>query len=378
EDALKFAEPVRASLATYTPEGHFYGRWSLVRILFSTYSALQQWEEAYALMMEEVGSEDPFDRARVLYRLAMLHVRFLPERNIPEGERCLHEAMAELERAELPAEKKHFMRVFLQNGLALIRVRQGRAAEAIDLAETGFNRLNEELPPERHRLHRSVLLYNAAQVYANTGALEEAIKSYTAVMEMDPGYSEYYNERGNAYLKLGRLAEAERDYRQAIETSPPYAEVWVNLGQCYNLMRRFDNAVTAYDVALDLDPDFHLGRVGRATAYLMLGRRPEALRDFDAAIALQPEHALIFANRAAVLYEEGRFADSVRDLDTAVLLAPTTPGLYRNRALALRSVERDADAVADLETFLRMVPDAPDRAEVEAEIDALRAVPQPA
>ncbi|HYW07187.1 MAG TPA: tetratricopeptide repeat protein [Longimicrobium sp.] len=66
------------------------------------------------------------------------------------------------------------------------------------------------------------------------------------------------------------------------------------------------------------------------------------------------------------------------DLDQAIVLAPENPGLYRNRAFALRAVERDADAVADLETFLRMVPDAPDPAEVEAEIDALRAVPQPA
>jgi tetratricopeptide (TPR) repeat protein len=378
EDALRLAGPVRTCLAAYTPEGQFRKRWDLVNTLFTTYSALQLWDDAYALVMEEVGSDDPFDRARALYRLAMLHVRFLPERNIPEGERCLAEAMAELERANIPAEQKHFMRAFLLNGLALVRTRQGRASEAVDLTLGGFNRLNEELPPERHRLHRSVLLYNAAQVYANTGALEEAVKSYTAVMEMDPGYSEYYNERGNAYLKLGRLAEAERDYRQAIETSPPYAEVWVNLGQCYNLMRRFDEAIVAYDVALDLDPDFHLGRVGRATAYLMLGRRPEALRDFDAAIALQPEHALIFANRAAVLYEEGRFAESVRDLDAAVSLAPQNPALYRNRALALRSAERNADAAADLETFLRMVPQAPDRAEVEAQIEALRAVAQPA
>jgi tetratricopeptide (TPR) repeat protein len=382
EDALRYTEPVQASLDTYDPKHHFYKRWNLIANLFSTYSALQLWDRAVELVKTEGLTDgklvDPYDRARAYYMMAMLHVRFLPERNIPEGERCLDRALEELDKADISAERRHFLTVFFLNGLALVRTRQGRADEAVSLTQGGFNRLNEELPPERHRLHRSVLLYNAAQVYANTGALEEAIKSYTAAMEMDPGYSEYYNERGNAYLKMRRLAEAEADYRQAIACSPPYAEVWVNLGQCLSMMRRFEEAVAAYATAIDLDPRFHLALVGHAQALNALGRRPEAIAAYDAAIEVDPSHALIFANRAVVLYEEGRLAESVVDLDQAIVLAPETPGLYRNRALALRGLERDADAAADLETFLRMVPQAPDRAEVEAQIEALRAVAQPA
>ncbi|HEX8430167.1 MAG TPA: tetratricopeptide repeat protein, partial [Longimicrobium sp.] len=296
EDALRYTEAVQASLDSYTPRAHFYKRWNLISNLFSTYSALQLWDRAYELVMTEGLTEgklvDPYDRARAYYMMAMLHVRFLPERNIPEGERCLDLALEELEKADIPAERKHFLSVFFLNGLALVRTRQGRADEAVGLTQGGFNRLNEELPPERHRLHRSVLLYNAAQVYANTGALEEAVKSYTAAMEMDPGYSEYYNERGNAYLKMRRLAEAEADYQHAIECSPPYAEVWMNLGQCLSMMRRFDEAVTAYGVAIDLDPRFHLALVGHAQALNALGRRPEAIASYDAAIAVDPSHAL--------------------------------------------------------------------------------------
>ncbi|HYW07194.1 MAG TPA: tetratricopeptide repeat protein, partial [Longimicrobium sp.] len=323
EDALRYTEPVQASLDSYTPRAHFYKRWNLISNLFSTYSALQLWDRAYELVMTEGLTEgklvDPYDRARAYYMMAMLHVRFLPERNIPEGERCLDRALEELEKADIPAERRHFLTVFFLNGLALVRTRQGRAAEAVGLTQGGFNRLNEELPPDRHRLHRSVLLYNAAQVYANTGALEDAIKSYTAAMEMDPGYSEYYNERGNAYLKMRRLAEAERDYQQAIECSPPYAEVWTNLGQCLSMMRRFDEAVAAYATAIDLDPRFHLALVGHAQALNAVGRRAEAITAYDAAIAVDPSHALIFANRAVVLYEEGRLAESVTDLDQAIV-----------------------------------------------------------
>ena len=45
----------------------------------------------------------------------------------------------------------------------------------------------------------------------------EAIDYYTAAMQMDPNYSEYYLERGGLFLKSERYEECERDLLRAIE-----------------------------------------------------------------------------------------------------------------------------------------------------------------
>jgi len=115
----------------------------------------------------------------------------------------------------------------------MIRNFQRRPEEAIELCRSGFAYLNENLDANEHRLHRSILLYNIAQVYAATGAHEEALEYYAGTIEMDPNYSEYYNDRANVLLQMDRLEEAKADYLQAIELSPPYFEVFTNLGQCY-------------------------------------------------------------------------------------------------------------------------------------------------
>ena len=101
-----------------------------------------------------------------------------------------------------------FHKVFNQNGLALIEVRLGHPQEALHLVTEGIELLNRVLEPQEHLLHRSVLRYNRAQIYATLGDYEQALADYTAVIDMDPYYSEYYLDRGNIYRKQERNEEA--------------------------------------------------------------------------------------------------------------------------------------------------------------------------
>lgn len=374
EDALAYSEAVLGNLDQMTEE---FGlrRWSLVATTYGAHLALGNVDFTFE-GLQEVAKQDiwrPDERARLYYMMSMLYVRFLPQKDFAKAEEYVMKALEELERAELPESERHFLTVFILNGLALVRHRQGRPQEAIELSHSGFERLDEHLDPDTHKLHRSVLLYNVAQVYAATKEYEKALESFAGAMEMDPTYSEYYNERGNVYLEMGRYEEAIRDYQEAIRLSAPYPEVWTNLGQCYRQMGRMEDAVEAYSTALDLEPERLLAIVGRAQAYDALGEGELALADYDAALAINPDQSLVLGNRAILLYERGRLEESLADLNRAIELAPKQADLYRNRAFLLREMGEDARALEDLESFLRAAPDSGERAEVEEEVAALRA-----
>jgi len=66
---------------------------------------------------------------------------------------------------------------------------------------------------ERHRLHRSVLQYNIAQVYLMLGRPDEGLSYYAKAIEMDPYYSEYHNEIGNLFAGIGALRRRDRALR---------------------------------------------------------------------------------------------------------------------------------------------------------------------
>lgn len=375
EDALTYSEPVRANLDLIAEKDGLFTRWNLVGSLFGCYAAVGEPERGYQVVKTEALEkiEDPGDLARICYVMAMLHARFLREKDFGKAEDYLQQGLQHLDGAHRLSERdRHFLRVFLLNGLAFVRHRQGRPREAIELCKSGSEHLDRHLSPDQHRLHRSVLVYNVAQVYAALQEHELAIENFSAAMSMDPNYSEYYNERGNSYLSMGRYEEAIRDYLAAIDLSAPYQEVWTNLGQCYRLMGRLEDAVQAYSRALDLAPETLLARLGRAQVLDALGSSREALEDYSAALSLDPRQPLAFANRAAIRFELGDLQGSLEDLDAAIALSPETADFYQNRALARSSIGRQQEAALDLESYLRLRPEAEDRADVGARLAELR------
>ncbi|HEX2076105.1 MAG TPA: tetratricopeptide repeat protein [Longimicrobium sp.] len=349
EDAFRHVPALRENLACFDAPDAPYSRTRIVSNMHVAYVTTGRPQEALELVETEglAGVTAPEDRAHLLYVAAMLHARYLPRRDLDRAEQCLREALAELERAPLEPAERHFQTGFLLNGLAFVRFRQGHADEAADLTHQNQDRLDEHLPPERHRLHRSVLLYNAGQVYAQTGDHERALRHYSAAIELDPCYSEYYNDRGNLYLRLGRAEEAERDYLRAIELSAPYPEVWFNLGRCYSRMSRHQEAERAYARAVDLDPARPAPWVNLARERQALGRPQEALAAYDAAVAVDASNPLVLANRAGLRLSLGRAEEALEDLDRAVALDPANPALERNRLLVLRALGRAPDAALE-------------------------------
>ncbi|HYK03541.1 MAG TPA: tetratricopeptide repeat protein [Thermoanaerobaculia bacterium] len=352
EDALTFGEALVPHLdEPRTSAKGSFTRWQIVSGLFNAMVAIGRAEDAYRLVHDEALTkcDAPNDLVSIYYTMAMLHCRFLPKKDLAKAEEFLDKSLAVIEHTTLSENEKHYLAVFALNGVAFIRHLQGRVEEAAKLCREGFERLNLHLTDEEYRLHRSVLLYNIAQVHTSTRNYEEALSYYGQAMEIDPRYSEYYNDRGSVYLKMGRFAEAAEDYRKATELSEPYHEVYTNLGQAYNLAGDAEKAIAAYTNALDLAPRQLLPHLGRAQAYESLGRNEEALADYTAALALDSSDGLVWANRAVLHYENGRLEAAVADLDQAITRAPAVADLYANRAVALRDLGRLDDAARDEE-----------------------------
>jgi tetratricopeptide (TPR) repeat protein len=314
--------------------------------LFFCYAALGRAEDAHRILQTQglPRVEDPAYLTEIHYFLAMLQARFLPRRDQARAEWHLEQALAYLARQDISDARRHFLTVFIHNGLAYVRLKQGRVEEALDLCRSGLDELDEHLAPEEHRLHRSVLLYNAAQVLGGLDRRAEAIWYLSSAMQVDPNYSEYYLERGGLFLKSELYDEAERDLLTAIELSPPYAEVWTDLGQCYRAAGRMADAVRAYAVALDLDPNVSLALIGRAEAATELGDLETAVADYTAALTLDADQPLVLAGRAVAYFEAGRVVEALGDLDRAIELAPDVAELHENRAVALEALGRAAAA----------------------------------
>jgi tetratricopeptide (TPR) repeat protein len=362
EDALKYGDNLLA-LAQENAHDDIYLQWTIMYKLLMCYTGLEDVKRSLELAEGEgmkLAEGNANMRARLFYVIAILYARFQKERDLVKGEEYLSQGLAAIEEANMPEGMYHFQSVFNRNGLAMIRNFQGRFQEAIELCRSGLARMNAHLAADEHRLHRSVLLYNIAQVYSVTGSTEEAVEYYSAAIAMDPNYSEYYNERGSLFLRTGRLQEAHADYLRAIDLSPPYFEVFANLGQCYRRMGQMEEAIEAYSRALDLEPNQVLALVGRAKAHEELGHNEAAIGDYSAALDQDPTEWEAIASRGVIYYETGYLNESLADFDRAIELKPDQSDLYYNRATVLADLKQYRRAESDIEAALTLNPSEED------------------
>jgi len=324
--------------------------WTLTWNTTTALTALERGAEAEGLFDEirELTS-NPVFHMHAAYATAMLYTRHLaPERrNLHVAKRWVQEAIAISQLLPDPKERA-FRTVFHQNGLALIEVRLGRPFEAQRLVVEGLERLNRELEPGEHRLQRSVMLYNRAQVNNVLGKLDEALADFTTLIAQDPHYSEYYFDRGNMYRRLKRNEEALEDYNAAIRYGPPYPEVYYNRAGLLSILGREDEALADYTYVLELEPDHIDALINRASILYESGEYSTARSDSERGLALSPGNAQLLCTLGLIEMEEQNLEEAQRAFTVALERDPTLVAAWTNRAI-LAFERGDADAaIADL------------------------------
>ena len=298
--------------------------------------------------------------ANMNYILGMHHLRYAKVKDVPLAERHILKAVeliagAKDDRKSWP---NPFQKVFIDNGLAFLRARQGRHAEALGLCKSGYEFLTREMGEERHRLHRSVLQYNIAQVYLMLGRPDEGLSYYAKAIEMDPYYSEYHNEIGNLLQELERYGDAIEHYALAILYSAPYPEVYFNKAVCHARREELEAALGGFDLSLELDPNQPEAHALRADMLRELGRNDEALAGYDVAIALGYDSIAARINRAVLHYENGAFDLALADMDHVIARDDREPAYFENRAAIHQAMNREDLRARDLAAAERCREDA--------------------
>ncbi len=370
--------------------------WIFTTKMTTSLAALGRPEEAEELYIEVLNFTDaPTAHMQVAYATGMLYTRHhdVGHRDHRRAKGLLHQAIA-FAGLVFDGKERLFHTVFNRNGLALVETHLGNLPEALRLVTDGLALLDRELEPDEHRLHRSVLRYNRAQVLVGLGRLAEALADYDAVIGADPNYPEYHFDRANLLHRLGRDEEALAEYDITIALGPPFPEAYYNRAELRLDAGATDHALAGMSYVLELDPAFLDAYINRAGILLADGDLDGALADataglllepanpylhtvvgqvhaereefaaarsaFDEALAGAPDLVSALAGRAGVACELGDVTTAITDLSAAVAASPQDAGLQFNLAFAYRSAQRWDDALAHLNAAAELAPGDPE------------------
>lgn len=120
---------------------------------------------------------------------------------------------------------------------------------------------------------------------SKVGRHSEAVRIFTAAVEIEPGSADLRNNLGFELMHVSRWDEAQRELRRAIELNPNMSRAHVNLGMVLSKMGRFDEALTSFRKVLP-EPDAYYNL---ALMYRGQKRYREAAETFAMVLDIDPE-----------------------------------------------------------------------------------------
>jgi tetratricopeptide (TPR) repeat protein len=216
-----------------------------------------------------------------------------------------------------------------------------------------LSRLPDDSP--RNHLHRSVLLYNTAQVYRRSNRLAEAVSCYGDVLQLDPNMPEYRCELAQCLIALEDFEGAKQELTQALALDPFIPETHAMLGFVAAKLGLANESADHYRSAWALDPT--------PESCYALAFRLVAVGSFDQARAvletqdleqvprgLLPSFAATLAEAHIGLKNE---VGARETLEATLALLPDDPRTLRNLAWVDR---RRADGPIGPSSMPRQIP----------------------
>lgn len=161
---------------------------------------------------------------------------------------------------------------------------------------------------------RSVPFTREGNLHLLKGEFEQAITLYEKALELNPGDTEAYLNRGQAYaVGKGEYDLALSDYNKAIAINPDYAEAYYHRAKLFKQKEFYDLAISDYSKAIQINPNYSEAYTNRGVIYGRdKGQHDLAISDFNKSLELDPKLIEAYLNKASACEKAGYTQEAIQ------------------------------------------------------------------
>ena len=238
--------------------------------------------------------------------------------------------------------------VYLCN-LALVQIKGGSFEDALESCRVAL-----EINPGFFDAHN-----NKGEALMGLNLMEEATGSFREAIRLNPDFVHPHNNLGNALKAMGRLQEAVESLRQGIRLNPEIAEIHHNLGLSLKESGQLDEAIVSFREALRLNPNYIEANHNIGVILWDQEKASEAEEIFREVLRQQPDHFDAHYNLAQALFHKNQIKEAMACCQEAVRLKPKFTEAHILMANMLQNQARTDEAVSSYDRAIDSLPDNP-------------------
>ena len=193
----------------------------------------------------------------------------------------------------------------------------------------------------------------------NRGEYIDAERTFTTVIEIEPGFARGWDGRGEALLYQGKYEEAMLDFDRAIELKPNLEVAYSNRALTRVALNDMEGAARDARRAYELNEESVAAHLVLGSVYARNGDSTRALEWFDLAVKTEPEDASTWWWRGRFYRDVlGAGNSALNDFNAAIEISPAQAALYLDRAqLYIQANVEEELARLDLEEAISLSQD---------------------
>jgi tetratricopeptide (TPR) repeat protein len=197
------------------------------------------------------------------------------------------------------------------------------------------------------------------------GKRSEAETAFLKAVNLDPKFSEAYENLGILYFIEGRYSAAESAFQQAIELNRAGGILdpisYANLGDLYFTLGELEVCIENYYHALEINPDLSGVRTRLGIAWHLKGESERAREEYERAITCGGEPPEAHSKLAVLYMDEGRIFEAVNEYRKAIQYSGRLdPDPMRALGRIMKRMERHTEAYQLYENAFHLGDRSPD------------------
>ena len=160
-----------------------------------------------------------------------------------------------------------------------------------------------------------------------------------------------YDARSMVHHAMGAYEEAEKDLDRSIDLLPGRSNSYANRGLVRYFREDLRGALSDFDMAVYTDTTSLAAHYNRGLLLMEFGDNNKAIKDFDMVLGVDPDNTLARFNRALLRSAVGDYKGAVADLSVVIDAYPNFEQAYSCRAEARRKLG-DINGAKDDEAWL--------------------------
>ncbi len=165
-------------------------------------------------------------------------------------------------------------------------------------------------------------LFESGLDFLQQDRYQEAVDTFTQLIDVAPENPHAYRNRGVAYMKLNLYDKAINDFQRTKEIVPDLKGLHSNLGVAWYYKKNYSRAIKNYDREISLSPDNYFAYFNRAICWAVLEDYEKSFSDIIKTIELLPDFYLAFCLKGDLLVKMNRPRQAKQVYEDAISIDP--------------------------------------------------------